>query len=93
MKRAKPNREEMLRVRLSRDEIYKLYRFADKHGVSASHVIREYIRRLPNPKDDHSSLDSYEKIDESLQSTESREGLPLTEQTLSDDPIAVSSSF
>lgn len=40
----------MLRVRLSEHESEKLQVYADSHGVSISHIIREYIRRLPNPK-------------------------------------------
>lgn len=40
-----------LRVRLSDHEMTKLEGYAEKHGWTISHVIREYIRRLPNQKE------------------------------------------
>jgi len=45
-------RLETVRVRLSRYENAKLRAYADKHGYTVSHVIREYIRRLPNVQGD-----------------------------------------
>ena len=30
-------------------EKYKLRAYAERHNVTDAHVIREYIRRLPNP--------------------------------------------
>jgi hypothetical protein len=47
MKREKPAKIKTLRVRLSQDEDAKLAQFASLHEVTISHVIREYIRRLP----------------------------------------------
>ena len=41
----------MLRVKLSEHEQVKLETYATKHNITMSHVIREYIRRLPNPTD------------------------------------------
>ena len=43
----KPVKTKMLKVRLTDREANKLSRFAEKHEVSVSHIIREYIRRLP----------------------------------------------
>lgn len=40
----------VLQVRLSEHESEKLQAYAESHEISVSHVIREYIRRLPNPK-------------------------------------------
>ena len=45
------NKVMLLRVRLSEHEQMKLETYTTKHDVSMSHVIREYIRRLPNPED------------------------------------------
>lgn len=45
------SKEKVLRVRLSEHEQMKLEAYATKHDISMSHVIREYIRRLPNPED------------------------------------------
>lgn len=42
-------RDNVIRVRMSNHETHKLKAFAEKHGVTVSHVIREYVRRLPNP--------------------------------------------
>lgn len=44
------NKEKVFRLRLSNHEQVKLEAYAAKHDLSMSHVIREYIRRLPNPK-------------------------------------------
>jgi hypothetical protein len=41
-------KEKVLRVRLTAHELQKLKAFAEGRGVTASHVIHEYIRRLPN---------------------------------------------
>jgi hypothetical protein len=38
---------EVLRVRLTHRYRQKLKAYAAKHGVSESHIICEYIRRLP----------------------------------------------
>jgi hypothetical protein len=43
----KQAKSKTLRVRLTEYEENKLSRYAEKHSVSVSHVIREYIRRLP----------------------------------------------
>lgn len=45
----KARKEKVIRVRVSVHESKKVTAFADKRGTSISHVIREYIRRLPNP--------------------------------------------
>ena len=42
-------RDKTLRVRLDEYEWQKLQGYADEKGVAMSHVIREYIRRLPKP--------------------------------------------
>jgi hypothetical protein len=39
---------ELLRVRLTKAYHQKLKAYAAKHGVSESHVVNEYIRRLPH---------------------------------------------
>lgn len=44
----KPTKVNTLRVRLTEHELQKLESYALAHGWSVSHVIREYIRRLPN---------------------------------------------
>jgi len=41
-------KERLVRVRLSEHEFQKLNAYADKHEVTVSHVVREYLRRLPN---------------------------------------------
>jgi hypothetical protein len=43
-------KDKKLFVRLTSYEFEKLQDFADNRGVTMSHVIREYIRRLPKPK-------------------------------------------
>ena len=40
-------REKTLRVRLDEKEWEKLQSYADSKGVGMSHIIRDYIRRLP----------------------------------------------
>lgn len=45
-------KEKLLRIRLTDHERTKLSSYAARHGWTASHVIREYIRRLPNPRVD-----------------------------------------
>lgn len=47
MGRKRAFRTEWLRVRLTKHEDRKLKAFAESHDRTASHVIREYIRRLP----------------------------------------------
>jgi hypothetical protein len=48
MTKKKANRVNVLRVRLSDHEFEKLKAFAESHDQNVSHIIREYIRRLPN---------------------------------------------
>jgi hypothetical protein len=66
----------MLRVRLTPHENTKLENFAARHGVTVSHIIREYIRRLPNSKGEISSLDGYEAINKSSQNDGEQERYP-----------------
>lgn len=57
-------KSETLRVRLTKHQMTKLKEHAKKHGTTVSHIIHEYIRRLPNSKgSERSSLNSYQKID------------------------------
>ncbi len=66
MKTKKVAKSNTLRVRLSERETTKLEAYADAHGWTVSHVIREYIRRLPSPKSPSqyaSSLHSYEVME------------------------------
>lgn len=52
MKRKKPMKSEWIRIRTTKHAKNKLEAYADMHGVSVTHVLTEYIRRLPNlPKD------------------------------------------
>ena len=44
----------VFRARLSERQFNKLYAFAQKHEVTMTHVLHEYIRRLPNPEDEES---------------------------------------
>lgn len=48
MTRKKPMKSEWLRVRIDTHEKNKITAYADKHDRTVAHVIREYIRRLPN---------------------------------------------
>jgi len=58
MKTRKPAHTKVLRVRITPHEDLKLDCYAAKHGVTVSHVIREYIRRLPRSQgDSDASLD------------------------------------
>jgi predicted DNA binding CopG/RHH family protein len=41
-------KEKILRVRVTAHQLQKLKAYAEKHGVTASHIIHEYLRRLPN---------------------------------------------
>lgn len=50
METKKVIKDEILRVRVTAHELRKLRMHAEKHGVTVSHVIHEYIRRLPNTK-------------------------------------------
>jgi hypothetical protein len=50
VKAKKPTKLRTLRVRTSDHEMEKLEAYAERHEVTVSHVIREYIRRLPNFK-------------------------------------------
>lgn len=54
-KSTKPTKSSVLRVRLSDHELTKLTHFAKKRDRTLSQVIREYIRRLPNPNSDQIS--------------------------------------
>lgn len=45
------SREKSLRIRVTNEEFDKLKAYADSKGVAMSHIIREYIRRLPTIKD------------------------------------------
>jgi hypothetical protein len=47
MRASREKKTEVLRVRLTQAYRQKLRAYAAKHGVSESHVICEYIRRLP----------------------------------------------
>lgn len=42
-------KDNVVRVRMTAHEAVKLKAFAEKRGTSVSHVLREYVRRLPNP--------------------------------------------
>jgi hypothetical protein len=48
MQTKKATKSNTLRIRVSNHELTKLESYAKKHGWTISHVIREYIRRLPN---------------------------------------------
>jgi len=52
VKTKQQERLEIFRVRLSKHENEKLRAYAYRRGYTASHVIREYIRRLPNVQGD-----------------------------------------
>jgi hypothetical protein len=43
-------KDKKLFVRLTTYEFDKLQDFANNRGVTMSHIIREYIRRLPKPR-------------------------------------------
>jgi len=51
-------KSEILRVRLTEHYKRKLERYAEKHEVTVTHVICEYIRRLPNSSEDENSSTS-----------------------------------
>lgn len=44
------NKDKKLVLRLTQYELEKLKAFADYKEVTMSHVLREYIRRLPKPQ-------------------------------------------
>ncbi len=44
---ARHDKREKLVIRLTEQELAKLQVYADHKGVAMSHIIREYIRRLP----------------------------------------------
>jgi hypothetical protein len=48
MKRKRLTRKTWVRVRVNQHEYEKLAAYADRHEYTISHVVREYIRRLPN---------------------------------------------
>lgn len=41
-----------IKIRLSRHELWKLEAYATKHNKTVSSVIRDYIGKLPNIKDE-----------------------------------------
>ncbi|CBN57838.1 hypothetical protein [Kamptonema sp. UHCC 0994] len=43
------NKDKKLVLRLTQYELEKLKEFANHKDVTMSHVLREYIRRLPKP--------------------------------------------
>ena len=49
-------KERLVRVCLSEHEYQKLNAYAEKHEVTVSHVIREYLRRLPNYHHNNASV-------------------------------------
>jgi hypothetical protein len=53
-------RSELLRVRVTPHEKFKIEWYAERHGLDVSHVLREYIRRLPNAR----AADLQRKADE-----------------------------
>jgi hypothetical protein len=48
MKRKRLTRKTWIRVRVNQHEYDKLSAYADRHEYTVSHVVREYIRRLPH---------------------------------------------
>lgn len=45
----KESKKEVIRLRLTTYQMLKLKIYAYSRGQSVSHVLREYIRRLPSP--------------------------------------------
>jgi len=48
----RPKKERIFRARLTDHQFNKLETFARRRGVTMTHVLNEYIRRLPNPSED-----------------------------------------
>lgn len=48
MNKIKSKKDQVLRVRVTSHQLQKLKLYALNHGVSVSHIIQEYIKRLPN---------------------------------------------
>jgi len=44
------SKDKRLQIRLSEEEYNKLESYARQKDISMAQVIREYIKRLPNPK-------------------------------------------
>lgn len=44
-------KDKTLKIRLDSEDYDKLQAYADLKKVSMAHILREYVRRLPNPKD------------------------------------------
>ncbi len=44
--------DKSLRIRVDNEEFERLKNYAESKKVTMSHIIRQYIRRLPNPKTD-----------------------------------------
>jgi predicted DNA-binding protein len=44
-------KEKRLQIRLSAEEYTKLAAYANRKDISMAQVLREYIKRLPNPQD------------------------------------------
>ena len=44
-------KDKSLKIRLDSEEYAKLQAYAELKKVSMAHILREYVRRLPNPKD------------------------------------------
>lgn len=49
-------KDRYLQIRLTQHELEKLEAFANKKGITQSQVIRDYIRRLPNPPKDNKQI-------------------------------------
>jgi hypothetical protein len=57
MAHKKEMKSEWVRIRVTEHFRKKLYAYADRHNVSVTHVLTEYIRRLPNkPSEDSIDL-------------------------------------
>ena len=48
-------REHIVRVRLNDIELSQLHQEAEKRGVSAAEVLRDYVKKLPRTKKDEST--------------------------------------
>jgi len=51
-------KERIFRARLTNHQFNKLQAFARRRGVTMTHILNEYIRRLPNPGDEDSFPES-----------------------------------
>lgn len=50
MERKKQMKSAWVRIRVTEHARKKLYAYAERHEVSVTHVLTEYIRRLPNER-------------------------------------------